>query len=182
MPIRYHEWTAKRPIKAIKNLACDAHDNIFMVWTPDNRSLGNFHSPASAIQEIKVANLTFQVCKSHLDRIYLLLQKFLSKEGAVNCRVQFGPRIGEYFVTSERTGRCQWVSPQLDKNMINETARFKMCSLGIYDTYVAIFTDGSAKWSLGEEYPGLLKILRYVRQGDLAVSIPFAGIDSIQET
>lgn len=46
-----------------------------------------------------------------------------------------------------------------------------MCSLGIYDTYVAIFTDGSAKWSLGDEYPGLLKILRRVRQGDLVVCI-----------
>ncbi|KAJ5911479.1 uncharacterized protein N7473_000782 [Penicillium subrubescens] len=146
MPLRYHEWTAKRPIKAIKNLACDAHDNIFMVWTPDNRSL---------------------VCKSHLDPIYHPLQTFLSKEGVVNCRVQFGPSIGEYFVTSERTGRCQWVSPQLDKDMTNETARFKMCSLGIYDSYVAIFTDGSAKWSLGEDYPGLLRILRRVRQGDL---------------
>ncbi|KAF3393899.1 hypothetical protein F1880_005227 [Penicillium rolfsii] len=147
MPIRFHEWTAKRPAQAIKNLACDAYDNIFMVWTPDNRSL---------------------VCKFHLDpTFYLPLQEFLSNEGSVHCRVQFGPQVGEYFVTSERTGRCQWVSPQLDKDMSNETARFKMCSLGIHDTYVAIFTDGSANWSLGDEYPGLLKILKYVWQGDL---------------
>jgi hypothetical protein len=55
--------------------------------------------------------------------------------------------------------------------MTNETARFKMCSLGIYDSYVAIFTDGSAKWSLGEDYPGRLRILRRVRQGDLVVCI-----------
>lgn len=55
--------------------------------------------------------------------------------------------------------------------MINETGRFKMCSLGIYDTYVAIFADGSAKWSLGVEYPALLKILKGVRQGDLVVCL-----------
>lgn len=53
--------------------------------------------------------------------------------------------------------------------MIKETTRFKMCSLGIYNTYIAIFTDGSATWSLGDEYPGLLKILKHVRQGDLVV-------------
>lgn len=87
------------------------------------------------------------------------------------CRVHFGPVVGEYFVTSEKTGRCQWVSRQLDRDMIDETGRFKMCSLGIYDTYVAIFADGSAKWSLGEEYPALLKILKRVRQGDLVVCL-----------
>ena len=79
--------------------------------------------------------------------------------------------VGEYFVSSEKTGKCQWISPQLDRDMVNETGRLKMCSLGIYDTYVAIFADGSAKWSLGDEYPGLLKILRRIQQGDLAVCI-----------
>jgi hypothetical protein len=110
-----------------------------------------------------------QVCKSHLDPIYLPLQRFLTKEGDVNCRVQFGPVVGEYFVSSEKTGKCQWISQQLDRDMVNETGRFKMCSLGIYDTYVAIFADGSAKWSLGDEYPGLLKILKRIQQGDLVV-------------
>lgn len=80
---------------------------------------------------------------------------------------------------SEKTGRCQWVSPQLNRDMINETGRFKMCSLGIYDTYVAIYTDGSAKWSLGDEYPGLLKILRHVRQGDLVVCVPLLPSSSL---
>ncbi|OOQ84805.1 hypothetical protein PEBR_28936 [Penicillium brasilianum] len=98
--------------------------------------------------------------------MYLPLQRFCTK-GDVNCRVQFGPILGEYFVTSERTGRCQWVSRQLDRDMSTETGRFKLCSLGVDDTYVAIFTDGSVKWSLGDEYPVLLKILKRVRQGDL---------------
>jgi hypothetical protein len=126
-------------------------------------------SPLNMIEGSQSVDSNPQVYKSHLDPIYLPLQRFLTKEGDVNCRVQFGPMVGEYFVSSEKTGKCQWISPQLDRDMVNETGRFKMCSLGIYDTYVAIFADGSAKWSLGDEYPGLLKILKRIQQGDLVV-------------
>ncbi|KAJ5678995.1 hypothetical protein N7462_007239 [Penicillium macrosclerotiorum] len=68
---------------------------------------------------------------------------------------------------SEKTGNRQWISDRLDKDFEYETQRFKLCSLGINGTYVAIFTDGGARWSLDEEYPDLLKILKRIRQGDL---------------
>jgi hypothetical protein len=115
------------------------------------------------------------------DKIGDSLKTWLSKRSNCPLRVVFGPEKGTklVFVAWVPHGNACWspLAPKLVQELIPSADSFytnvRMVALGVDDTFIIIWEDGTIRWNLKEHYNALDKVLNDLEGRGEEVSVRF---------